>query len=59
MSSASDEEAKISSAKGSCSEDELLGKLFKIRALNLSRKAIEAGYDSVNSTLLFSGRFAP
>lgn len=50
-SSATDEEAKIASAKRkiiSGNKDELLDKLFGIKSLNLSRKTLEAGYDSIN-----------
>jgi hypothetical protein len=50
-SSATDEEAKISSAKRktiAANKDELLDKLFGIKSLNLSRKTLEAGYDAVN-----------
>ena len=48
-SSVSDEEAKITSAKTRIlgdSKEQVLDRLFGMRALNLSRKVIEAGYDA-------------
>lgn len=50
-SSVSDEEAKIASAKTrviASTKEGVLDKLFGIRSLGLSRKALEAGYDAVN-----------
>ena len=47
--SASDEEAKIASAKRvtiAATKEQVLDKLFGIRSLGLSRKALDAGYDA-------------
>ena len=50
-SSATEEQAKIASAKRkmlAANKEELLDKLFGLnKALNLSRKTLEAGYDAV------------
>jgi hypothetical protein len=49
--SASDQETKIAAAKRgkiAATKDEVLDRLFGIRNVRLSRKALEAGYDAVN-----------
>jgi hypothetical protein len=53
-SSASDEEAKIASAKTriiAATKDEVLDRLFGIRSLNLTHKTLEAGYDKQQAML--------